>query len=43
MEIIGHGILLAIGFYVAPLVAGAVIMTVSVVGVLICQLFGGCK
>lgn len=29
MEIIGYGILLAIGFYLAPLVVGGVVMIVA--------------
>lgn len=41
MEIIGYGILLAIGFYVAPLIITACIGVVAVVVGGIASLFGG--
>ena len=37
------GILLAIGFYAAPLIISAVVGIVAIVGVGICKLFGGCR
>jgi hypothetical protein len=43
MEIIGYGILLAIGFYIAPIVLMFLLSALSIIGVGICKLFGGCR
>jgi hypothetical protein len=43
MEIIVTGILLAIGFYIAPLVLGLIVAGAGAIGYGICRLFGGCK
>lgn len=43
MEIIGYGILLAIGFYVAPFVVSVVVGIFVRVGAGIASIFGGGK
>lgn len=43
MELIVTGILLAIGFYLAPVIIGGIVMIAGVIGLGICRLFGGCK
>lgn len=43
MEWLGIGIMLAIGFYLAPVVITLVVGIVGAVGIGICKLFGGCK
>lgn len=43
MEWIGIGIMVAIGFYIAPFVITSCIAIVGVIGIGICKLFGGCK
>ena len=40
MEIIGMGILLAIGFYMAPMIIGIVVMTIAAILVGIASIFG---
>lgn len=43
MEIIGYGILLAIGFYVAPLILTLIGGAIAVIVVGVASLFGGGK
>lgn len=43
MEWIGIGIAVAIGFYLAPFILGAIVFGVAAVAVGICRLFGGCR
>ena len=43
MEIIGTGILLTIGYFIAPLVVAAAFAIVVALSVGICNMFGGCK
>lgn len=43
MEWIGIGILLAIGFYLMPLVIGAAVLAIGLVVAAIAKLFGGLK
>ena len=43
MEIIGIGILFMIGIYVAPIVLGAAVVVLAVVGTFFCRVFGGCR
>lgn len=43
MELIVTGILIAIGFYIAPIVITVAIGVITAIGVGICKLFGGCK
>jgi hypothetical protein len=43
MEWIFIGFMVAIGIYLAPLVIGAVVMTVGAIGYGVCRLLGGCK
>ena len=43
MELIITGVLLAIGFYLAPLIVGGTVLIVGAIGTGICKLLGGCK
>lgn len=43
MEWIGIGLMVAIGFYLAPVVIMAVVGVVGGLLIGICKLFGGCK
>ncbi len=43
MEWIGIGILLAIGYWLAPFVVAALVGLFAFLGVFVCKLFGGCK
>ena len=43
VEWIGIGIMVAIGFYIAPAVVMGISVVFVVIGAGICRLFGGCK
>ena len=43
MEIIGYGILLAIGFYFAPFIVGGVVVVGSMLMIGLCKILGGCR
>jgi hypothetical protein len=43
MELIATGVLLAIGFYLAPLIIAGVVAIAGLIGLGICRLFSGCK
>lgn len=43
MEIIGYGILLAIGWGLAPIIISSIFIILSILGYSICVLFDGCK